>query len=290
MRPRTRMLKRSAVVVLCVLAAVSIIGRPAGSSPSGRRAAAPSTARPMTTQPTTTSTSTSTAPPRAAVTSTPRAVAIAFAVAYARYLQGVLPADRLPDCSPAARAMVIQSGPLPASLRVRRLRLTAVTGARGRWAARFAIIDGRGRGGVSAELVLTATRTGWEVAEVVAPDLDTLLATPTPAVRPTGPTAARRAAMGFTDSYLAYTYAHAGVEALRDLTTRLRAMIAAHPPRVPQSVRARDPRVASLVLSRRGAEWVASANVTDGQNTYQVTSLVGRVDGRWLVVALRSGG
>jgi hypothetical protein len=276
--------------VLCVLAVASVTGRPAGSSPSGRLAAAPSATRSTTTQPTTTSTSTSTAAPVTIATSMPRAVAIAFAVAYARYLQGVLPADRLPACSPAARAMVVQSGSLPASLRVRQLRLTAVTGARGSWAARFAILDGRGRAEVSAELVLMPTRSGWEVGEVVAPDLDTLLATPTPAARATGPSAARRVAREFTDSYLAYTYGHAGVEPLRNLTTKLRATLGGHRPRVPESIRRLEPRVASLVLSRRGAEWVASANVTDGQNTYQVTSLVGRVRGRWLVVAVQPGG
>jgi hypothetical protein len=67
-------------------------------------------------------------------------------------------------------------------------------------------------------------------------------------------------------------------------------MIAAHPPRVPQSVRARDPRVAGLGLSRDGTRWLASANVNDGQNTYEVISVVGRVRGRWLVVALQHGG
>jgi hypothetical protein len=284
MSRRARILKRSALVALCVLALASVTGRHASSSRSGRHAAAPSPARSTMTRPTT-------AGPRSTVTtSTPRTVATAFAAAYARYLQGALPADRLPACSPAARTMVVQSGPLGARLRVRQLRLTAVNGAPGSWAARFAILDARGRGEVSAELVLTPTRTGWEVAEVVGPDLDTLLATPMPAVRPTGPAAARQAATGFVVSYLAYTYDHAGVEALRDLTASLRAGLAGHPPRVPQSIRSLDPRVASLTLSPDGTDWVASANVTDGQNTYQVISVVGRVGARWLVVALQSGG
>jgi hypothetical protein len=109
-------------------------------------------------------------------------------------------------------------------------------------------------------------------------------------VRPPGPAAARRAAMGFAVSYLAYTYGHAGVEALRDLTPKLRAVMAGDPPRVPQSIRSLDPRVASLALSPDGTEWVANANVTDGPNAYQVISVVGRVRGRWLVVALGGGG
>jgi hypothetical protein len=250
MRRRTKILKRSLLVVLCGLAVASVTGRPAGSSPRRRDAAPPSAARSTMTR----STTISTAPPPAAVTSTPRAVATRFAAAYARYLQDTLHADRLPACSPAARAMVAQSGPLPARLRVTQLRLTAVTGARGSWAARFAILDSRGRGEVSAELVLTATRTGWEVAEVVPPDLDTLIATPMPAARPTGPTAARRAALAFTDSYLAYTYGHAGVRALRDLTPSAG-------PRA-RAVAGRGPTIRGLSVARpsavRAASWCGS--------------------------------
>jgi hypothetical protein len=151
---RTKILKRSALVALCVLAVASVTGRHASSSPPGRRAAAPSPARSTMTR------STTAAPPSTVATSTPRTVATAFAAAYARYLQGALPAERLPACTPAARTMVTQSGPLPARLRIRQLRLTAVNGARGSWAARFAVLDSRGRGGVSAELVLTPTRSG----------------------------------------------------------------------------------------------------------------------------------
>jgi hypothetical protein len=284
-----RILGRWLLFAICGLAVASVTGRPASSSPPGRRAAAPSTAGS-----TITTRSTTTTPPGTRAKGTPRAgartVATAFAAAYARYLQSALPADRLPACSPAARAIVTQSGPLPARLAIRQLRLTAVNGARGSWAARFAILDRRGRGEVSAELVLTPTPTGWEVAEVVGPDLDTLLAPPTRDVRPTGPPAARRVALEFTDSYLAYTYGHAGIEALRDLTRKLPAMLGQQPPRVPEGIRRLDPRVASLALSPRGTEWLAGANVTDGRNTYQVISVVGRVGGRWSVVALGPGG
>ena len=55
-------------------------------------------------------------------------------------------------------------------------------------------------------------------------------------------------------------------------------------------VRALDPRIASLALSPDGRHWLASANVTDGQNTYQVISILGRVHGSWRVIALRSAG
>jgi hypothetical protein len=287
MSRRATILKRSALVAICVLAVVSVIGRREGSSPYGQRAAAPSAAQPTMTR------STPTAPTTTVAVSTPRVdartVATTFAAAYARYLQGDLPADRLPACSPAARAMVVQTGRLPARLRVRQLRLTAVTGAQESWTARFALVDRHGRGEVSAELVLAPTRSGWGVEEVVGPDLDALVAPPTPAVQPPGPAAARQAATRFVVSYLAYSYGHAGVDALRDLTPSLRATLAGRPPWVPPSIRALHPRVASLVLSRHGTEWVAGANVTDGPNTYQVISVVGRVRGRWLVIALGSG-
>ena len=96
--------------------------------------------------------------------------------------------------------------------------------------------------------------------------------------------------MTFTTSYLAYTYGHARAGQLRELSTGLRAALAANPPRVPPTVRALDPRVASLALSPDGRDWLASANVTDGQNTYQVISILGRVHGSWRVMALRSAG
>ena len=96
--------------------------------------------------------------------------------------------------------------------------------------------------------------------------------------------------MTFTTGYLAFTYGHAGIGQLRGVTSKLRAELAAHLPRVPTTVRARDPRVASLALSPDGKGWLASANVTDAQNTYQVISILRRVHGSWRVVALRSAG
>src|ERR1700755_482222 len=85
---------------------------------------------------------------------------------------------------------------------------------------------------------------------------------PSPAARPTGPDAARDAAMTFTSAYLAFTYGHASIGHLRGVTSGLREQPAPPPPRVPPTVRARDPRVASLALSPDGKGWLASANVT----------------------------
>ena len=111
-----------------------------------------------------------------------------------------------------------------------------------------------------------------------------------PALPPTGPAAARRAALGFTHSYLDYTYNHPVGDQLHDVTATLRAAITANPPQVPAAVRALHPRIATLALTRDGARWLADANVTDGQDTYQVTSVLARVRGEWLIVALRSAG
>ena len=107
-----------------------------------------------------------------------------------------------------------------------------------------------------------------------------------------GPAAARRAALAFTNSYLAYTYGHATASQLRDLTPELRAAITANPPRVPATIHALHPRIATLALTPlpHHPGWQADANVTDGQDTYQVISLVGRIHGEWLVVALKSAG
>ena len=158
------------------------------------------------------------------------------------------------------------------------------------WTAHFAILDTHGRQTTTAQLVLSATDGPWKLAELIPPDPDTLITPNPPALPPTGPAAARRAALGFTHSYLDYTYDHPAAGQLRDLTPKLRASITANPPRVPANIRALHPRIASLALTRDGARWLADANVTDGQDTYQITSVLARVHGDWLVVALRPAG
>jgi hypothetical protein len=215
---------------------------------------------------------------------------VTFARAYAYDLANRLPSERLPTLSPAAAAMARQSGPLPTRLHISRVQLISVDGAASSWTAQFAVIDARGRFVLPAGLLLALGRAGWQLAELVAPDPDILIASPSSAARPVGPDAARDTAMTFTNGYLAYTYGHAGAAQLRDLSTGLRAALAANPPRVPRTVRALDPRIASLALSPDGRDWLASANVTDGQSTYQVISILGRVHGSWRVMALRSAG
>lgn len=275
--------RRSLLAALCLLVIAIAALQPATSSRTRTtRAAAARIPSTTAAQPTTR------APKRPGLDA--RTTAVTFARAYTDYLANRLPAERLPTLSPAAAAMVRHSGPLPARLHIRRVQLISVDGAATSWTAQFGVIDSRRRFVLSAGLLLAPSRAGWQLAELVAPDPDILIASPSPAARPTGPRAARDTAMTFTSGYLAFTYGHAGIGQLRGVTSGLRAELAAHPPRVPPTVRARDPRVASLALTPDGKGWLASANVTDGQNTYQVISILRRVHGSWRVVALRSAG
>ena len=142
-----------------------------------------------------------------------------FARAYARYLANRLPAERLPTLSPAAAAMARQSGPLPAHLHITRVQLISVDGARSSWTARFAVIDARGRFVLSGWAAARPSRAGWQLAELIAPDPDLLIASPSSARRPVGPDAAHETAMTFTTGYLTYTYGHADAGQLRELST-----------------------------------------------------------------------
>ena len=156
--------------------------------------------------------------PPSAPSAQPRAVAATVAQAYARYLDGQLPARRLPALTPQALATARSSGPLPARLHVTQVRLTSLTGGGDAWTAHFAIRDTRGRQTTTAQLVLSATDGPWKLAELIPPDPDILITPNPPALPPTGPAAARHAALEFTHSYLDYTYDHPAADQLRDLT------------------------------------------------------------------------
>jgi hypothetical protein len=277
-RPSARALKRSLLAAVCVLAIASATIQPTHTTKHADAAVrtVPATIFP---QP---------GAPRSIPPAQPRDVATTVARAYARYLAGQLPAQQLPALTPQALASARHSGPLPARLHVTRLPLTSVTGAAGSWTAHFTIIDARGRQTATSQLLLSATGGQWKVIELVPPDPDTLI-TPNPPALPTAdPAAARRAALGFTQSYLDYTYGHAAARQLRDPTPEPRAAITSNPPSVPATIRALHPRIASLALRLHRARWLVNANVTDGQDTYQVISLARRIHGEWLVIALNS--
>jgi hypothetical protein len=278
--------KRSLLAAVCVLAIASSFMRPA-STPTATHVGAVARTAPTNVIP---------QPghphsiPRTAPDAQPQAVATTIADAYARYLAHQLPAQRLPALTPQALATARHSGPLPARLHVTRVRLTRLTGTGDSWTAHFTIIDARGRQTTTAQLVLSPTAGPWQVAELIPPDPDTLVTRPQPAAPLSGPAAARQAALAFTNSYLDYTYGHATASQLRDLTPELRAAITANPPRVPATIHALHPRLATLELTPHHPDWQANANVTDGQSTYQVISLVARIHREWLVLALKSAG
>ena len=286
-RPSASTLKRSLLAAVCLLAIASASLRPASTHTATHVGAPartvptnviPRPGRPHSTPPT-------------APGAHPRAVATTVAGAYARYLADQLPAQRLPALTPRTLAIGRNnSGPLPACLHVTQVRLTNLTGAGNSWTAHFNIIDARGRQTTTAQLVLTATGGPWQVAELIPPDPDTLLTPLQPAVPLNGTAAARRAALAFTNSYLDYTYGHTTATQLRDLTPQLRTTITTNPPRVPATIHALHPRIATLALTPHRPGWQADTNVTDGQHTYQVISLVVRIHGEWLVVALKSAG
>ena len=281
--PRTRTIKRSLLAGLCVLAVAAAAMQPGRTRTPEHVGAA---TRPG---PTTAIAQPKRNPP-SAPRGQPRAFAAAVAGAYARYLANQLSARQLPGLTPQAMMMVRRSGPLPARLHVTEVRLTSLTGGGNSWTLHVAIVDAHGRQTTTAQIVLTAANSRWMVLELVPPDPDTLIAPTPPALRPTGPPPARRAALEFTQSFLAYTYGHATARQLRDLTPTLRAAIASNPPQVPAAIRALHPQIASLALTPRHGAWLAEANVTDGQDTYQVISFLHRLDRDWLAFALRSAG
>jgi hypothetical protein len=278
--------KRSLLAAPCLLAVASAFMRPA-STPNANTVIRVGGAAPRVSATVLAQRGRS---PRAAPRGQPRAVATTVAGAYARYLADQLPVQRLPALTPRALAIARHSGPLPARLQVTQVQLTSLTGARDSWTAHFAIRDTHGRGAATAQFTLAATAGRWQVAELIPPDPDTLLTPPQPAAPLNGPAAARRAALAFTNSYLSYTYGHAAASQLRDLTPEQRAAITANPPRVPATIHALHPRLATLALTPHHPGWQADANVTDGQDTYQVITLLDRLGGQWLVVARKSAG
>jgi len=281
-RPTARTIKRSLLAATLVLAIASTFTQPVTSRPD-KHVSAATRARPATITP-------QPEHPRSVPPNPPDAVATTVAHAYAHYLAGQLPAQRLPALTPQALATARQSGPLSPRLHVTQVRLTSLNHDGDSWTASYAIIDARGRQTTTAQLVLSPTSRQWKVIELVPPDPDTLITPNPPALPAAGPPSARRAALAFTQSYLTYTYGHATATQLRDLTPELRAAITSNPPSVPATIRALHPRIASLALTLHPPGWLINANVTDGQDTYQIISLARRIHGEWLVSALNSAG
>ena len=100
--------------------------------------------------------------------------------------------------------------------------------------------------------------------------------------------AAAQAARAFVGPYLLYTYAQAQASRIPAADPTLIAQLAANPPSVPPSVRSRNPRVTSLLVSGGQTGQVAfQAYVSDGTVTYGVPLTVTHEQNRWLVTSVQ---
>lgn len=216
--------------------------------------------------------------------SSARMVVARFAAAYPRYLNGRVPARQLPGLSVPALSGLEQTRP-----RAIRLRPVAIAPTHDGWTVRYHAATQHRRGTVTARLTLAPSRGGWQIMRVDPPDLDQLTATHHKLSLP--PAALRSRAVAFTHRYLAYTYAHARATVLTDLTRSLRRQLISRPPTVPASVRALCPHITSLALAHlTGGVWLATAQVTDGHNTYAIHSTLAHVRSRWVVRRVTAGG
>jgi hypothetical protein len=105
------------------------------------------------------------------------------------------------------------------------------------------------------------------------------------------PTGADRAARQFVTTYLRFTYAQLPPRKIQAATPQLQAHIAANPPEVPEQIHRLRPRVIMLAIipariADAGAGWAATATVTDGLESYQITVNLGSRQRRWLATAI----
>lgn len=291
-------MRRTATTVVALALAVVVCACGSGGASTSRTAGAQpgttssvggtgATAGSSSTAGSSRSTSTSTSSAAAHPQGTARAAARRFAAAYAQVLLGRRAVPSLPLSSSGVLSEAAQVSRPPAGLHTRAITVGAVTGAGNSWATQLQLVTDRGHQTVSADVTVAATTRGWEVVSLLPPDFDQVLAPNPPSLPPSGPGAVRAAATAFLRGYLAFTYGQAKASAIRDVSADLRRTLAASPPQVPASVRSLHPRIAALGLSRQGREWVASANTTDGQNTYQVIAVLAEHGGRWVAVSLK---
>jgi len=291
-------MRRTATTVVALALAVVVCACGSGGASTSRTAGAQpgttssvggtgATAGSSSTAGSSRSTSTSTSSAAAHPQGTARAAARRFAAAYAQVLLGRRAVPSLPLSSSGVLSEAARVSRPPAGLHTRAITVGAVTGAGNSWATQLQLVTDRGHQTVSADVTVAATTRGWEVVSLLPPDFDQVLAPNPPSPPPSGPGAVRAAATAFLRGYLAFTYGQAKASAIRDVSADLRRTLAASPPQVPASVRSLHPRIAALGLSRQGREWVASANTTDGQNTYQVIAVLAEHGGRWVAVSLK---
>src|SRR5262245_43081520 len=94
----------------------------------------------------------------------------------------------------------------------------------------------------------------------------------------------KRTARRFLLDYLPFTYGHGSARHIRAASARLRAELAAAPPRVPPRERRHRPRVVLLQLDGAGRLWAGVvALVDDGARRYSVALTLGRAGRAWQV-------
>jgi hypothetical protein len=93
-----------------------------------------------------------------------------------------------------------------------------------------------------------------------------------------------RTARRFLLDYLPFTYGRGSARHIRAASARLRAELAAEPPRVPSRERRHRPRVTLLQLDGAGRTWAGVvALVDDGARRYSVALTLARVGRAWQV-------
>jgi hypothetical protein len=94
----------------------------------------------------------------------------------------------------------------------------------------------------------------------------------------------KRTARRFLLDYLPFTYGLGSAGHIRAASSRLRAELAAEPPRVPPRERRHRPRVTLLQLDGAGRTWAGVvALVDDGARRYSVAMTLARVGRSWQV-------
>jgi hypothetical protein len=220
--------------------------------------------------------------PRASVPSAAGA-ASGFAGAYARYLDGQLPAAALPYLSPGAQGEI--GPPIPRPARAGDLTVQSVQQTPG--APTFTVQLKDRAHTFPAQLTVGPAVGRWLVTSILAPDIDTILhsqSTPIPQPRGSGP--AGEAARGFIGGYLLWLYAAGPATAIRDATSQLIARLKANPPNVPPTFQGLRGRLDSLGLRRTAGGWRAFALITDPRTSYTLEMSVQLVSGRWLVASV----
>jgi hypothetical protein len=204
----------------------------------------------------------------------------AFAPSYARYLDGQIGADALPDITARARVQVGQL--LPAKARLGRLTVRSLTASSG--ASTFiARLADRAH---SFDVQLTVARVGERelIVTVIPPDFDSLLAAPPrPVPQAPGSARAERSARVFLAGYLRWLYGQASLPTIEHATPGLLAGLTSHPPRIPPATRSLHAAVAAIAMQRHGRGWQALPSVTDGRETYELVLTLTQARGRWLV-------